>query len=364
MKVRNKIITIGLAGAMVFSSTSIALAAPTQSEVNAAESRLEEATSQVVAIQEELDALMDDLEKTRYEIELKETEIKETENKLEEARQQLAATVRDNYKSGNASLMEVLLGSENLSDLINKIYYVGKVSAQQSKIIDSVKSLQVKLDAEKEELTEKEKALEAKTQDAQAKADVAIQKENEARAQFNQMSDELQAEVLRQAEQRAASSNRGYSTIESIVGYDEPAPQPQAPSTSSSSSSNSSSSSSSSSSTSASVSGGGGLGTVYGLIGSPYVFGATGPSAFDCSGLICYSYGYGRGRSTYSMAASLKSTGDWKTSMSDLNPGDLVFTDPGHVGVYIGGGQMIHAPRPGSSVRVAPVWSFYGGGSY
>ncbi len=352
MKVRNKIITIGLAGAMVFSSSSIAFAAPTQSEVNAAESKLTEATSEVVAIQEELDALMDDLEKTRYEIELKETEIKETENKLEEARQQLAVTVRSSYKSGSASLMEVLLGSENLGDLVNKLYYVGKVSSQQSKIIESVKSLQEKLDSEKLELTEKEKALEAKTEDAQAKADIAIQKENEARAQFNQLSDELQAEVRRQAEERAASSNNGYSNIGTIIGVPESTPSVSVPDSSSSSSS------------SGSVSGGGGLATAYGLIGSPYVFGAVGPNAFDCSGLICYSYGYGRGRSTYSMAASLKSTGDWKTSMSSLNEGDLVFTDPGHVGIYIGGGQMIHAPRPGSAVKIAPVWSFYGGGSY
>ncbi len=360
MKVRNKIITIGLASAMAFSSTSMAFAAPTQSEVNAAESRLEEATSQVVAIQEELDTLMDDLEKTRYEIELKETEIKETESKLEVARQQLADTVRVNYKSGSSSLMEVLLGSENLGDLVNKLYYVGKVSSQQSKVIESVKTLQEKLDGEKAELTDKERALEAKTQDAQAKADIAMQKEKEARSQFDQLSEELQAEIRRQAEERAASaSNRGYSTIDTIISRNDDYSQSTPVE-----SSGSSASSSSSSSGSSSASGGGGLATAYSLIGSPYVFGATGPNAFDCSGLICYSYGYGRGRSTYSMAASLKSTGDWKTSMSSLNEGDLVFTDPGHVGIYIGGGQMIHAPRPGSSVKIAPVWSFYGGGSY
>ncbi len=345
MKVRNKILAISLTGALVFSGSSIAFAAPSQSEVNAAQSRLESATSEVVALQEELSEIMDDLEKTRYEIELKESEIKKTEKELEDAQERLAATVRDNYKSGSASLMEVLLGSQNLSELVNKLYYIGKVSSQQSKIIDSVKSLQSQLASEKNELTEKETDLQAKMNDAQAKADIAQEKEQAAREEFNQMSEELQAEIRRQAELASSrqAANR-YTSVESIIGVPEPKPSvPDVPKKDS---------------------GGSAPGSAYDVLGKPYVFGAAGPDAFDCSGLICYTYGYGRGRSTYSMVASLQSTGDWKTSLSDLKSGDLVFTDPGHVGIYIGNGQMIHAPRPGDVVRVSPLWSFYGGGSY
>lgn len=46
-------------------------------------------------------------------------------------------------------------------------------------------------------------------------------------------------------------------------------------------------------------------------------------------------------------------------SYSDLQPGDLVFTSPGHMGIYVGGGQMIHAPQTGDVVKVSKVWSFY-----
>ena len=98
--------------------------------------------------------------------------------------------------------------------------------------------------------------------------------------------------------------------------------------------------------------------------GAPYVYGATGPDSFDCSGLVCYCYGYARGRTTYDMIDSLQSTGSWKSSMSQLEYGDLCFTSEGHVGIYLGNGQMVHAPSPGRSVCVTTVWACIGGGTY
>ncbi|MFE3144488.1 NlpC/P60 family protein [Streptomyces scopuliridis] len=93
----------------------------------------------------------------------------------------------------------------------------------------------------------------------------------------------------------------------------------------------------------------------YGALGKPYVWGATGPGAFDCSGLsqaAWRSAGVSLPRTTYTQI----NTGQ-RVSRGDLAPGDLVFFFSGisHVGIYVGGGQMIHAPRPGSAVRLAPV---------
>ncbi|MBQ6491290.1 MAG: C40 family peptidase, partial [Atopobiaceae bacterium] len=110
--------------------------------------------------------------------------------------------------------------------------------------------------------------------------------------------------------------------------------------------------------------GGAGVDSAYSCIGCPYVWGAAGPNSFDCSGLVCYCYGYGRGRTTYDMISSLKASGDWKTNMSQLSYGDLIFTSTGHVGIYLGNGTFIHAPAPGRTVRVQEVFSFVGGGTY
>jgi cell wall-associated NlpC family hydrolase len=85
------------------------------------------------------------------------------------------------------------------------------------------------------------------------------------------------------------------------------------------------------------------------------VWGATGPDAFDCSGLVQAAYrsaGVSLPRTTYSQIDAGR-----RVSRSELLPGDLVFFYAGisHVGIYVGDGRMIHAPSPSAPVRVAPL---------
>ncbi|MEV0439173.1 NlpC/P60 family protein [Streptomyces spectabilis] len=93
----------------------------------------------------------------------------------------------------------------------------------------------------------------------------------------------------------------------------------------------------------------------YKALGSPYVWGATGPNAFDCSGLTQAAYraaGVSLPRTTYAQIDAGRRVG-----RSELQPGDLVFFYSGisHVGLYVGDGQMIHAPNPSAPVRLAPI---------
>ncbi|MFF9147096.1 NlpC/P60 family protein [Streptomyces sp. NPDC014861] len=90
-------------------------------------------------------------------------------------------------------------------------------------------------------------------------------------------------------------------------------------------------------------------------IGKPYIWGATGPAGYDCSGLTQAAWraaGVSLPRTTYTQINAGR-----RVSRSELAPGDLVFFYSGisHVGLYIGGGQMIHAPRPGAPIRIAPI---------
>jgi cell wall-associated NlpC family hydrolase len=102
------------------------------------------------------------------------------------------------------------------------------------------------------------------------------------------------------------------------------------------------------------------LNEAYAQLGKPYVYGATGSANFDCSGFTQYVYENAAGldisRTTYSQINEGQSV-----SESQLKPGDLIFTHAGHVGIYVGNGQMIHAPQTGDVVKVAPVYNFYAG---
>ncbi|WP_413101740.1 NlpC/P60 family protein [Streptomyces sp. Inha503] len=93
----------------------------------------------------------------------------------------------------------------------------------------------------------------------------------------------------------------------------------------------------------------------YAALGKPYVWGATGPHGYDCSGLTqaaWHAAGVALPRTTYTQINAGQ-----RVSRDQLAPGDLVFFYSGisHVGLYIGGGRMIHAPHPGAPVRLASV---------
>lgn len=96
-------------------------------------------------------------------------------------------------------------------------------------------------------------------------------------------------------------------------------------------------------------------------LGKSYVYGATGPDTFDCSGLTQYCYKQALGidisRTTYTQLEH----GSVVSSQSALKPGDLVFPHTGHVGIYLGNGQMIHAPQTGDVVKISSVYKFYTG---
>ncbi|HET6966204.1 MAG TPA: C40 family peptidase [Acidimicrobiales bacterium] len=94
-------------------------------------------------------------------------------------------------------------------------------------------------------------------------------------------------------------------------------------------------------------------------VGKPYVYGATGPNAFDCSGLT--SYAYGRAGVTLPRTTGEQLAASVAVPAGAMQPGDLLFFYPGvtHVGIYLGNGMMVDAPHTGAAVRVESV-SWFG----
>jgi len=93
-------------------------------------------------------------------------------------------------------------------------------------------------------------------------------------------------------------------------------------------------------------------------LGKPYLYGATGPNSFDCSGFTSYVYKTVTetdiGRRTYDQIKAGIAIPE-----AELKPGDLVFTSSEHVGIYVGNGMIIHSPKTGDVVKITSIWAIY-----
>lgn len=167
------------------------------------------------------------------------------------------------------------------------------------------------------------------------------------------------------AEAEAAESRANAAAEARSSATSAPTASPSSSKSSSSSSSSSSAEKSSSSSSSGSSTGQAIVNTARQYLGVPYVWGGTSPKGFDCSGLVQYVCSK-NGISVSRTAADQAGCGT-HVSKANLQPGDLVFFGPSgihHVGIYIGNGNMIHAPHTGDVVKVTSIDSAYYSSQY
>ena len=105
---------------------------------------------------------------------------------------------------------------------------------------------------------------------------------------------------------------------------------------------------------------GGAVGIAEQYLGVPYVYGGASPSGFDCSGLVAYVYAQLGVSLPHYTVSQYNYPNGVHVSRSQLQPGDLVFfAGLGHVGIYIGGNQFIHAPHTGSYVKIDSMDGWY-----
>lgn len=380
-KLGYKAVTAGLVCALtVTSSFPITVAYATQpAEIQAASDKIDSLAAELKDCQKSLDENEGQLQQTATDIVNKEQEITETTQKLDAAKETLGKRVRSSYKSGVSSVLELLMGSTNMQDLISRIHYMDSVSQEDARTIDNVRDLSRELSNQKTALETKQAEEQAQGKKLQAQIDDIQSKLKEAQTYYNSLSAEAQAAIQKQAENTDSQAAFVMGAIQENSDNAPSASGNSAPQSDNQRSGGSTSSSSSTPSAPRSHSysnAGGPVANAYQFLGKGYryIWGSSDPSngGFDCSGFTQYIFrlaGYPITRTTWTQSDEIKAKGNWKTSTSQLVAGDLVFFDNcNHVGIYVGGDQFIHSSCSRGPVCVSlseylKFSSFYGGGS-
>lgn len=335
----------------------LGLAAPayadTASDLAAARTKLEQIGTQTQQIYDELATQTQALDQTAGEITQKQQEIADGQAKL-------STYVAGEYKTGGLSLLQVLTGVDDLSDMLNRLFYYGKVSDKQAQTIQEVKEL-------KQQLTDKQAEQEKNVAATQKKVDELSAQQAEAQNVVNSLDSQLQAELAAEAEanaalqaginastaEKATVSNETAGTTENNDGNkgggsNQPTPAPTPQPTPAPTPAPAPAPAPTPQPPSPSVEGGTVVSRAYSKLGCAYSWGGIGPNSFDCSGFVSYCL---TGR--YCRLGTTGTFMGW-TRVSDPQPGDVVVNSY-HTGIYIGNGQMIHASDYNTGVIISSV---------
>lgn len=347
-------------------------AAEKQAEANAALEKLN-------AMQEKLDRASDAHFEAVEERKAAEARMDEAQGRIDDASSriselqgQLGDRARSMYRSGSSTFLDLLLGSTTFQAFASNWDLLNDMNENDANMVEETKTLRAEVESEKAVYAEQRDVADKKAKEAEevekeanalvdqmtetynslsAEAAELLRQEEEAReAAAREAARRAEEEMRRQAEAEEtaarerqqsngggnndSSNDGGGNNDSSDDGSSDDEPKP----------------SSSGNSKPQSVSGNTVVDRAYGELGKPYAWGAVGPNSYDCSGLVSYCL-----TGSHSRLGTTGTFMGW-THVSNPQPGDICVNSH-HCGIYIGDGQMIHAPRTGDVVKVSGVHS-------
>lgn len=323
-------------------------------KLNQYQSELDQASANYEAAhQEQIDA--------QNRVDEAQKQIEEKTAQIEKDQQRLSDRARDMYRSGDTNFLDVILGASSFEQFATTWNMLETLNGNDAELVSETKTAREELQAAKQEAEEQAKVASDKAEEAKSVAEAADQKASEMQQTYNSLSAEAQElisqeraaqEAQQQAVAAAAEQNgtAGNDAATTITNNNRNNTASSNSSSSSNSNKNNASSSATNNSKPQSVSGNSVVNRAYSQLGKPYQWAAVGPNSFDCSGLVSYCL-----TGSYSRLGTTGTFMGW-TRVSSPQPGDICVNSH-HCGIYIGGGQMIHAPRTGDVVKVSSVHS-------
>lgn len=333
-----------------------------QNEVSSLQSQLTTLMGKVNTLESELIQTGEDITKAQSDLVV-------AQKKEKEQYAAMKKRIKYMYEAGNDSAFETLVTSDDFTDLLSKAEYVQNVHSYDRKQLQEYVETKQQISDLKDSLEKDQKELESKQAEYEKQGDNLNNLITSKSAEVANLDSEIQAAAeaaAKEAAERAAkeaaekaakeaakkqqvsaannstSSNRHNSTTSNNTTSNK---------NNTSNTTRPSGNNTSSNTTSGSNANGGTIvSRAYSQLGKPYVWGACGPSSFDCSGFVSYCL-----TGSYTRLGTTLTFMGW-TRVSNPQPGDVVTTAT-HCGIYIGNGQMIHAPHTGDVVKVGPVQS-------
>lgn len=336
-----------------------------QNEVSSLQSQLTTLMGKVNTLESELIQTGEDITKAQSDLVV-------AQKKEKEQYAAMKKRIKYMYEAGNDSAFETLVTSDDFTDLLSKAEYVQNVHSYDRKQLQEYVETKQQISDLKDSLEKDQKELESKQAEYEKQGDNLNNLITSKSAEVANLDSEIQAAAeaaAKEAAERAAkeaaekaakeaakkqqasaannstSSNRNNSTTSNNTTSNKNntsnTTRPSRPSGNNTSSNTTSGSN---------ANGGTIVSRAYSQLGKPYAWGAYGPSSFDCSGFVSYCL-----TGSYTRLGTTLTFMGW-TRVSNPQPGDVVTTAT-HCGIYIGNGQMIHAPHTGDVVKVGPVQS-------
>jgi cell wall-associated NlpC family hydrolase len=298
-----------------------------------------EAAEQVAARGHELEVITEEFNEARETLnaqvaaaEAAAAQVQQLTAELAAAQQQVRGLARSAYTGTGLGSFQALLTSDSADDFVDRVATLQLVAGHQSDILE--RAAVANVSAAQAHAAAQQAATEAQAQyDAVTAKKTALEADIAA---FQAAYDQLSAE-----EKRVASAHHGDDRASRSDEREAPAPSGPVVA----------------GSEAAQIA----IDTAMAQRGKPYVWAGSGPASFDCSGLTAFAFKAAGVNLPHS--SRQQSQMGQAVSREQLQPGDLVFfySPVSHVGIYIGNGQMVHAPTSGDVVKVAPLMSGFSG---